>query len=231
MNDKISKVGQKKVIDEKRSRYRILYADNMRPRFLLNGYPYEIIEISSNGLKFSAKGEFRIQVGSKINGRIELKNGSAYDVAAKIVRSAKDGVALKLETEIPSKVIFNEERYGAKKSEEKMAQNLATSEKRAHYRVKYPIKGGSRFIFNGHQYEIIEISPNGLKFNQKGEFKIRVGLKINARVELKNGYSGDLTVKVMRMDKESVAIKLETGIPPKVIIDEERYILEHNKKK
>lgn len=101
---------------------------------------------------------------------------------------------------------------------------------REHYRIQYPAAARPRLVVNGVTYEVLDLSEGGL----------RVQLPADAPAPAPDTELGgvlrfrrddEIVVvrgRVLRTDERHVAIRLEIGLGFRVVLDEQRYLLEND---
>jgi hypothetical protein len=71
---------------ERRTRYRIRYPAKARPRLILDGRAFEVIDLCERGVRFLLDEGSTIRVGDLITGSIEFRDGSKTYVHGKVLR-------------------------------------------------------------------------------------------------------------------------------------------------
>jgi hypothetical protein len=102
------------MFDQRREReyYRIQYPVRERPRFLVDGRDYEVLNCSEMGVCYVVPGEAPVVPGDVVHGKIRFSRGDEVEIEGVVVRVQDGTVALHLSgMPIPFVVIFNEQRY------------------------------------------------------------------------------------------------------------------------
>jgi hypothetical protein len=100
---------------------------------------------------------------------------------------------------------------------------------REHYRIQYPTAARPRIVIDGRAYEVIDISERGVRFRVGEEFPFNVGDQLTGQVRFKRSDPVIVTGTVLRIAGREIAAKLETGVPLKTMIEEQRYIREQHR--
>ncbi|MFO7262315.1 MAG: PilZ domain-containing protein [bacterium] len=102
------------MFDQRREReyYRIQYPVRERPRFLVDGKEYEVLNCSEMGVCYVVPGEVPIVPGDVVHGKIRFSRGDEVEIEGVVVRVQDGTVALHLAAmPIPFVVILNEQQY------------------------------------------------------------------------------------------------------------------------
>ncbi len=97
--------------------------------------------------------------------------------------------------------------------------------KREFYRVRYPINDRPILKLLGNEFEVIDISEQGLRFLCKQCFEFKPNLKVQFKVTFHDDESLALEGKILRIHENAVIIYLTQGIPLGRIIQEQKYII------
>jgi hypothetical protein len=97
--------------ENKREYYRIIYPLSCRPKIIILGLEYEVVDVSEHGIRFHVEKTLNLKTGLEINAEIIFHDGEAVTVVGKILRIVKNKVILNLSKGIPLKKIVNEQRY------------------------------------------------------------------------------------------------------------------------
>jgi hypothetical protein len=71
---------------ERRTRYRVQYPAKARPRLILHGRAFEVIDLCEQGVRFLLDEGSAVKVGDVITGSIEFGDGSRGHVHGKVLR-------------------------------------------------------------------------------------------------------------------------------------------------
>ncbi len=101
--------------------------------------------------------------------------------------------------------------------------------KREHFRVRYPVSCRPTLKIESENYDLIDISENGVRFLYKNEKLLHPGLDIDAIITFQDKMSLKVEGRVIRLNKRfTVAIMaLKESLPMNRIIQEQRFIMEH----
>jgi hypothetical protein len=94
-----------------REHLRIQYPPPARPSFLVDGRPYEVLDISERGVRFRVGDDVALEVGDTIAGRVRFRRTAAVDVKGAVLRIVGREVAARLEMGVPLKLVIEEQRY------------------------------------------------------------------------------------------------------------------------
>lgn len=94
-----------------REHYRIQYPTAARPRIVIEGSSYEVIDISERGVRFRIGEEVTLGVGDQILGQVRFKRTDPVIVTGRVLRIVGREVAAKLEAGVPLKAMIEEQRY------------------------------------------------------------------------------------------------------------------------
>lgn len=100
---------------------------------------------------------------------------------------------------------------------------------RRYYRIDYPPDARPRFRIKKRNYEVIDISEEGVKFCYDERIRNMLkGKKIRGKIMFKSGQSLDLEGKIIRLLDKDIVIKPKENISYEdVIIKEQIYILKN----
>ena len=101
-------------------------------------------------------------------------------------------------------------------------------EKRDCFRIIYPIVERPGVYFGKKRFEVIDISQGGIKYAIEDAIFAEEwpkGLTVEAEVKLLCGVSQKITGKVLRVSGVHVILLLEPKIPLKIMLDEQRKLI------
>lgn len=101
---------------------------------------------------------------------------------------------------------------------------------RQYFRIQYPVAIRPELVVQGRSLEVIDLSERGARFKLDEGISYAVGDAFAGTIRLRP--SGSLQVKgtVVRVTARDFAVKLEEpGVPLRVIIDQQRFIREHDR--
>jgi hypothetical protein len=94
-----------------RSHYRIKYPMRERPQLTLGERVHAVVDCSEFGIRYLAGRTALPEIGAEVEGRIRFGRGAEADITGTVVRVASDGIALRLKSPIPLRIIIDEQRY------------------------------------------------------------------------------------------------------------------------
>ena len=97
-----------------RQHYRIFYPDGSRPGLRMEGAEYPLLDLSEEGLRFSAVDSESVPVGTSIAGNIMFRRGETVAVSGRVVRVSGGVVAAQLDRKIPLGAILEEHLWLAR---------------------------------------------------------------------------------------------------------------------
>ena len=100
-------------------------------------------------------------------------------------------------------------------------------QRREYYRVEYPRKYRPNLTLGGKAYKVINISESGVRFGGAEPKTFRVGQAVDFNIRFRDGDTVDLWGKVVRVDRATVAIRLDCLIPLDRIRSEDRYLIKN----
>lgn len=101
---------------------------------------------------------------------------------------------------------------------------------REHYRIQYPAAARPRLVANGVTYDVLDLSEGGIRVLVP-EGEPAPGLDAELSGVLRFRRDDEIVVmrgRVLRVEDRHVAIRLEVGLGFRVVLDEQRYLLENN---
>lgn len=105
-----------------------------------------------------------------------------------------------------------------------------TDQKRAHFRLQYPVASRPKITLRNETLEIIDISEMGVRFGVAKASSWR-GLTevMQATITFTDGEKVAVLGKVLRVTADQVVLQLTRGIPYAKIMSEQRRILQSHK--
>ncbi len=100
--------------------------------------------------------------------------------------------------------------------------------RREYFRVQYPTVARPRLEMEGESYAVVDISERGLRYKATDSFP-EAGREIAGIIYFKRGDFVEVRGTVLRAVDGQVSCQLTTGVPFKIIIDEQRYLNEHHR--
>lgn len=95
---------------------------------------------------------------------------------------------------------------------------------RAYYRLVYPMALRPRLRIGALNYEVVDLSEQGVRFIHAGPDGPAVGATLQGRLRLPTGEVLDIEGTVVRVAAPSVAMTLTKGVPFAVMIEQQRHI-------
>jgi hypothetical protein len=100
------------VARQRRGFYRIEYPPPERPKILIAGRTYRVIDLSEKGVRFLCDELFTPKEGEQVRAKITFRENDSVDVAGVVLRKSLEQCALKLnQVSIPLKKVMAEQRY------------------------------------------------------------------------------------------------------------------------
>lgn len=93
-----------------RAFYRVVYPQFLRPTLRLGDEPFQVLDLSEAGVRFSAPVPGRFEPGAAIDGVIELLAGQTVAVEGTVVRRQGHEVAVSLVRGVPFAVMLDQQR-------------------------------------------------------------------------------------------------------------------------
>ncbi len=97
---------------------------------------------------------------------------------------------------------------------------------REHYRVAYPTVARPKLLVQGHTFDVVDVSERGIRFRLGEATPPTPGFEIEGTVRFKRGETVDVRGTVLRLDDGEVCARLEQGVPLRVIMEEQRFLLQ-----
>jgi hypothetical protein len=104
---------------------------------------------------------------------------------------------------------------------------MKSNQKRGHYRLEYPVSDRPSVLVNGHQYEVVDVSEQGMKFKCQNKITPDKDSPFKATVFFKDGKSFDVSGTILRYDAEQdqCVVQLTKGIPLAKMIEEQLLLI------
>lgn len=101
---------------------------------------------------------------------------------------------------------------------------------REYYRVAYPTQARPRLMVQGHTFDVVDISERGIRFKLLDSVPPPgVGNEVRGTVRFRRGDTVDVRGTVLRLDGREVAMHLDDGIPLRVVMEEQRFLLDRHR--
>ncbi len=103
------------------------------------------------------------------------------------------------------------------------AEHFKGKERRRYFRIKYPEELRPTLRIRKHEFEVIDICERGLRFlNDK---KAKFANWISATVTFFNGSCFKTEGRIIRKQKDEVALYLIASIPYPLIVKEQQFLI------
>ena len=99
-------------------------------------------------------------------------------------------------------------------------------DRRNFYRILYPDVSCPKLLLSGYTFNVIDISEEGLRFNNLSHDGFKNGLGVSGSVTFPDGESFLIYGEVKRVNDKEVSISLKRPIPLRKIVEEQRRMLE-----
>ncbi len=106
---------------------------------------------------------------------------------------------------------------------------MAWVHEREHYRVAYPTSLRPKLLVQGHTFDVVDISERGIRFRLGGMEEPAPGFEVQGAVRFRRGETITVRGVVLRVVQGEVAAKLEEGVPLRVIMEEQRFLLDRHR--
>ncbi len=106
---------------------------------------------------------------------------------------------------------------------------MAWAHDREHYRVAYPSTLRPKLLVQGHTFDVVDISERGIRFRLEKADEPAPGVEVQGTVRFRRGDTITVRGVVLRVVQGEVAAKLEEGVPLRVIMEEQRYLLDRHR--
>ena len=100
---------------------------------------------------------------------------------------------------------------------------------REHFRIVYPTSARPLFISGIVERDVVDVSEQGMRFRLTGGETSEPGDPVNGIVRFRRGEEAKVVGTVLRVVGQDVAVHLTTGVPLRIIIDEQRYLREYHR--
>jgi hypothetical protein len=93
-----------------REHYRILYPAALRPRLVVQGVSFEILDLSERGIRFDLGDAVPPEPGNEFVGEVQFRRGETVAVRGAILRVVDREAAARLDPGIPLRIVLEEQR-------------------------------------------------------------------------------------------------------------------------
>lgn len=94
-----------------REHYRVAYPQALRPKLVVHGIGFEVVDISERGIRFRLGDAQQPEAGLELQGEVRFKRGETITVRGTVLRVHNGEVAAHLDDSIPSRVVRDEQRF------------------------------------------------------------------------------------------------------------------------
>ncbi|MEO8448542.1 MAG: PilZ domain-containing protein [Gemmatimonadota bacterium] len=98
-----------------RAHYRVTYPLAARPTFDWAGRSCVVLDVSEHGIRFLPPDSDAAKIGDPIKGIVRFRSGKTADVDGTVVRFFDGQVGVELKTDIPYRLIVDEQQYLVKR--------------------------------------------------------------------------------------------------------------------
>jgi PilZ domain len=106
---------------------------------------------------------------------------------------------------------------------------MAWAHEREHYRIAYPTALRPKLLVHGITFDVVDISERGIRFLLGQAQRPEPGFELQGVVRFKRGDTATIRGTVLRVIDGEVASYLDEGFPLRVIMEEQRYLLDRNR--
>jgi hypothetical protein len=106
---------------------------------------------------------------------------------------------------------------------------MAWAHDREHYRVAYPAALRPKLLVHGVSFDVVDISERGIRFRLGSAQPPEPGFELQGVLRFKRGETITIRGAVLRVDQGEVAAGLEEGIPLRVVMEEQRFLLDRHR--
>jgi len=100
---------------------------------------------------------------------------------------------------------------------------------REHHRIQYPLPARPHLVVEGRSFEVIDLSAQGIRFRLDEGLSFALRDEVAGTIRFRRDESVEVTGVVVRVTGREVAVKLDVGVPLRVIIEEQRILREHHR--
>lgn len=106
---------------------------------------------------------------------------------------------------------------------------MAWAHEREHYRVAYPAALRPKLLVHGVSFDVVDISERGIRFRLGQADQPEPGFELQGVIRFKRGETITICGTVLRVIDGDVASRLDEGFPLRVIMEEQRFLLDRNR--
>jgi PilZ domain len=94
-----------------REYYRITYPTTLRPKLLVQGHTFEVVDLCERGIRFRLGDAMPPDVGYDMAGTVRFRRGETVEIRGTILRLNDGEIAARLDAGIPLRAIMEEQRF------------------------------------------------------------------------------------------------------------------------
>jgi len=94
-----------------REYYRITYPTTLRPKLLVQGHTFEVVDVCERGIRFLLGEAVPPDVGYEIAGTVRFRRGETVEVRGAVLRLTNGEIAARLDAGIPLRAVMEEQRF------------------------------------------------------------------------------------------------------------------------
>lgn len=103
---------------------------------------------------------------------------------------------------------------------------MSDPSERKHFRILYPPAARPGIVIGGRAYDVIDLSERGIRFRGDGDLAVAVGEALAGTVRFRETGAVEVGGTVIRIVGREIAVKLDAGVPLRVLIEEQRHLRE-----
>ncbi|MEP6571820.1 MAG: PilZ domain-containing protein [Gemmatimonadota bacterium] len=100
---------------------------------------------------------------------------------------------------------------------------------REHYRIQYPTRARPVFEVGERRYPVADLSEGGMRIRQEAYPEPLLGETLQGTLKFAQGDTVEVRGRVLRIDEGNIALRLDAGVPFKIILDEQRFLRDHHR--
>ncbi len=100
---------------------------------------------------------------------------------------------------------------------------------REHYRVAYPQQLRPKFMVQGFTFDVVDVCERGIRFALGSADPPDPGFEVQGTIRFRRGETVAVRGTALRVAEQEVAVRLDDRVPLRVIMDEQRFLLDRNR--